>query len=55
MYFLQMYERGALRAPLPARDKVHTAAAAAASAAAAAAPAADPWILIFYHELYLSL
>ena len=64
MYLLRK-SRGALRAPLDVRDKVHTASAEAAAPAAApaaalaAAPAADPWIHgsiffnmnhIFYNE-----
>ena len=48
--YLLLKSRGALRAPLDVRDKVHTAAAepaapaAAPAAALAAAPAADAWI-----------
>ena len=54
MYLLRK-SRGALRARLDVRDKVHTAAAEAAAEAPApaAALAADPWIHIFYYEPYL--
>ena len=58
MYFLRNC-RGGARSPY-AHDEVHTVAveataeAAAPAAALAAAPAADPWIHIFYYELYLS-